>query len=144
MSYSPSVMNVSESAKSLERDMQERKKSWFKLNPFSILFTGLYVVVSVVIPVLKGATFSDSLSVGLGFSFIVTLCVALLGAWMWWRFFYRSDGAANLMFCTIIIVSGVWTTGLTNPQRTEAKQVFDQHVGRHVMGMKQKAVNYFK
>ncbi|MCZ6836448.1 MAG: hypothetical protein O7G85_11795 [Planctomycetota bacterium] len=144
MSYKPNMMNVSESAKSLEKELQARKRSWFKLNPFSILFVGLFLLAMIVVPVLKGTAFADVLSIELGFTFIVTLCVALLGAWMWWRFFYRSDGAANLMFCLIIVVSGIWTTGLTGPQRAEAKDLFDQQFGRNIVIMKRKVISYFK
>lgn len=143
MSFAPNGMHVSESAQALERDIQKRKQVWYPIKPFTILFAGVFLMALLIVPVIRGAEIADVLVTGLGITFAVTICIALLTAWVWWRFFVRTDVAANFMICLVLIVSGVWSVGLTGPQKAQAKQIFHDNIGYHLEVLKWKIMDKF-
>lgn len=143
MSYTPHSMRVSESAQRLEQDIKKRKQFWYPIMPFTILFAGVFLMALLIVPIVRGADIADVLVMDVGISFVVTVCSALLIAWVWWRFFVRTDLAANFMFCLVLVVSAVWSAGLTGPQRAQAKEIFHDNVGRHLEVVKWKIMDQF-
>jgi len=141
MSYTPHSMRVSESAQALERDLQKRKQHWYSIKPFTILFSGLFLMALIIVPIVRGAEIAEVLVLDVGMTFVVTVCASLLTAWFWWRFFIRTDGAANFMICLVLLIGGLWSAGLTGPQKAHAKELFHQHAGRHLVALKYKVMD---
>ena len=143
MSYTPHSMRVSESAQALERDLQKRKQYWYPIKPFTILITGLFLMALLIVPIVRGSEIAEVLVLEVGMTFGMTVCIALLVAWVWWRFFVRTDTAANFMICLVLVISGVWSAGLTGPQQAKAKEFFHDHAGRHIESLKYKIIDRF-
>ena len=144
MSFAPNTMKVSKSAQAMEADLKLRKRMWYSLMPFSIMVAGLFLVSLFIVPVARGAEMSEIVMKDVGIAFVATLMLALLLGWMSWLLIRRTDMAANIMFCIVLIASGVWTTGLSSHQRNKAQAVFHDSVGRHLAVATDKARDLFE
>ena len=51
---------------------------------------------------------------------------------------------ANLLFCLVLIASGVWATGLTTSQRNQAENIFQDTIGTHLATATDRARDLFE
>lgn len=139
MTHMPHSMQVSESARAMEVDLQRGRRFWYRFNPISIVLTGLFLLCLFIVPVARGHEMSEVVMMDVGKAFVATVMVAMLFGWMSWLMIRRTDVTANIVFCLVIVASGVWTTGLSHRQRAEAQVMFNDSVGKHLVAVTDKA-----
>ncbi|MHC5003916.1 MAG: hypothetical protein ACYTJ0_12410 [Planctomycetota bacterium] len=96
------------------RASRSSSAEWYTIRPSSLLLAIGYLLVLLVRPLI-GET-----EIHAGSAFVLTAVAAMLLAWFAWRLIGRSDRVANLVFCTVVSCSAVWTLVLTPPQRAAA------------------------
>lgn len=144
MANFPHSMQVSESARAIEADLKRNKRFWYRFKPISIVVTGMFLLCLFIVPVARGHDMSDVVMMEVGKAFVATLMIAMILGWMGWLMIRRTDVTANIVFCLVIIASGVWTTGLSHGQRSEAQSIFNDSVGRHLVAVTDKARELIK
>lgn len=134
----------SESTEAINEEAVLQRRLWYSLKPLSFMFAGLLLICLFIVPVTLGQDMGVIVLRNVGMSFVATLMVALLLGWFGWHLFRRSDVMANLVFCLVLLASGIWTTGLTNHQRTHAQSLFHDSVGTHLAAATSKARDLFE
>ena len=110
-------------------EARRARANWYVLKPTSMLVAAIYLLCLFVIPVARGRTLQESLVIDAAICFAPTLLLALLLAWIAWRLCKRSDEIANAAFCFILVAGGIWTAGLTRPQRADASEMLRHQLG---------------
>lgn len=99
---------------------------WYVLRPLSLALAVVYLLILLVRPMLTEAEGHA------GTIYVITIVLAMLAAWIGWRVFRHSDRFANAGFCTVLVLSAVWTLVLPSRQRdatVEAmRRTFDTHI----------------
>ena len=141
-SHHPFIYSESEDA--INEEVVLQRRGWYSLKPLSFMFAGLLLICLFIVPVTLGQDMGVIVLRNVGMSFVATMMVALLLGWFGWHLFRKSDMMANLVFCLVLLASGIWTTGLTNHQRTQAQRVFHDTVGTHLATATSKARDLFE
>ena len=117
---------------------------WFSIMPFSIVIAGLLLLCLFIVPVARGHEMGSFVFKDVALSFVATLMVGMLLGWAAWKLIRHTDAVANVVFCLVLVASGVWTTGLTNEQRSRAESMFNDTVGDKLAVVTDKARGMFE
>ena len=134
----------SESTEAINEEAALQRRGWYTIKPVSFMFAGLLLICLFIVPVTLGKEMGVLVLRNVAISFVATMMVALLSGWFGWHLFRKSDMIANLVFCLVLLGSGIWTTGMTNHQRTKAQRVFQDTVGTHLATATSKARDLFE
>jgi uncharacterized membrane protein len=114
---------------------------WFAMKPAALVVTIVYLLALMIAPLLRGESLRSASVAEVLVTLTLTMSSALLVAWMAWRLWHRRDGVANVAFCLVVIVVGVWTIALDASQRNDATAMAMDSLDRQVNALREKAID---
>ena len=114
---------------------------WYRLGSFAMSLPVLFFLAMLFSPLLHGRSLHPS---DLGYAAVacaLTTLVALVAAWLVWRFLWRKEWIASAIFTLIVAATAIWTTVLSPPQRADARSIAGRTVETQVENLTQVALD---